>query len=65
MAQDVAKGRPTEIDYMNGHVLAQGRAKGVPTPVTAATIEMIHEIESGKAKQDAQNIAQTLKRAGV
>jgi 2-dehydropantoate 2-reductase len=65
MAQDVIKGRPTEIDYMNGHVLAQGRAKGVPTPVTAATIDMIHEIERGTAKPAAQNIAQTLKRAGV
>jgi 2-dehydropantoate 2-reductase len=65
MAQDVAKGRPTEIDYMNGHVLAQGRAKGVPTPVTAATIDMIHEIERGTAKQAAQNIGLTLKRAGV
>jgi len=26
---------------------------------------MIHEIERGTAKQSAQNIAQTLKRAGV
>jgi 2-dehydropantoate 2-reductase len=65
MAQDVHKGRPTEIDYMNGHVLAQGRAKGIPTPVTAATIEMVHEIERGTTKPSAQNISQTLKRAGV
>jgi 2-dehydropantoate 2-reductase len=65
MAQDVHKGRPTEIDYMNGHVLAQGRAKSVPTPVTAATIEMVHQIERGEAQQAAQNIALTLKRAGV
>jgi 2-dehydropantoate 2-reductase len=65
MAQDVAKGRPTEIDHMNGHVLAQGRAKGVPTPVTAATIEMVHEIERGVTKPAAQNIGLTLKRAGV
>ena len=65
MAQDVHKGRPTEIDYMNGHVLAQGRAKGVPTPVTAATIDMIHEVERGTAKPSAQNIALTLKRAGA
>jgi len=64
MAQDVAKGRPTEIDYMNGHVLAQGRAKGVATPVTAATIDMIHEIERGTVKPAAQNISLTLKRAG-
>ena len=65
MAQDVAKGRPTEIDYMNGHVLAQARTRGVPVPVTEATIQMVHEIERGEAKQSAQNIALTLKRAGV
>ena len=65
MAQDVAKGRPTEIDHMNGHVLAQGRAKGIPTPVTAATIDMVHEIERGSTKPAAQNIGLTLRRAGV
>src|SRR2546422_1038633 len=32
MGQDVTKGRPTEIDYMNGHVVRQGREAGVPTP---------------------------------
>ena len=32
--QDVTKGRPTEIDYMNGYVVAQGRERGVPTPVS-------------------------------
>src|SRR5437867_8569535 len=35
MAQDVAKGRPTEIDYMNGFVVDKGREKGIPTPVSA------------------------------
>jgi 2-dehydropantoate 2-reductase len=65
MAQDVTKGRPTEIDYMNGHVVAQGRAKGVPTPVSAATVEVMHEIESGARKPAPENIGLVLKRAGV
>jgi 2-dehydropantoate 2-reductase len=65
MAQDVAKGRPTEIDYMNGHVVAQGRAKGLATPVSAAVVDMIHEIETGARKQAAENIGLVLKRAGV
>jgi 2-dehydropantoate 2-reductase len=65
MGQDVAKGRPTEIDYMNGHVVAQGRAKGVPTPVSAAVVEMVHEVETGARKQAAENIALVLRRAGV
>jgi len=29
MAQDVAKGRRTEIDYMNGYIAAEGRRLGV------------------------------------
>src|SRR3989441_5164404 len=65
MAQDVAKGRPTEIDYMNGHVVARGRECGVATPVSAATVEMVREVDAGTRKPDPQNIGHVLKRAGV
>jgi 2-dehydropantoate 2-reductase len=65
MAQDVAKGRPTEIDYMNGHVLAQGKERGVPTPVTAAVVEVVREIDRGTRKQAPPNIEVVLRRAGV
>ena len=65
MGQDVTKGRPTEIDYMNGHVVAQGRAKGVPTPVNSAVVEMVREIDRGTRKQAGENIGIVLKRAGV
>jgi 2-dehydropantoate 2-reductase len=65
MAQDVAKGRPTEIDYMNGHVVARGREHGVATPVSTAVVGMMHEIERRERKPAAENIALTLQRAGV
>ena len=65
MGQDVTKGRPTEIDYMNGHVVAKGREVGVPTPVSAATVEMVREVDAGTRKPDPQNIGHVLKRAGV
>jgi 2-dehydropantoate 2-reductase len=65
MAQDVAKGRQTEVDYMNGYVVERGREAGVPTPVSAATVEIVREIDRGVRKQAAQNIAETLRRAGV
>ena len=64
MAQDVAKGRPTEIDYMNGHVVAQGREKGVATPVCAATVAVVREIDQGVRKQAPENIGEVLARAG-
>ena len=65
MAQDVAKGRPTEIDYMNGHVLVEGRHKGVPTPVSAATVELMHEVEKGVRRPEPKNIELVLSRAGL
>jgi 2-dehydropantoate 2-reductase len=65
MAQDVTKGRPTEIDYMNGHVVAQGHAAGVPTPVSAAVVDLMHEVERGARKPAPENIGAVLRRAGV
>jgi 2-dehydropantoate 2-reductase len=65
MAQDVTKGRPTEIDYMNGQVVAQGRETGVPTPVSAVVVEIMHEVEAGTRKPVATNIELTLRRARV
>jgi 2-dehydropantoate 2-reductase len=65
MAQDVIKGRPTEIDYMNGHVAAQGRERGVPTPVSSAIVEVVREIDAGARRPAPANIEATLRRAGV
>lgn len=31
-AHDLRRGKPTEIDYLNGHVMRRGEALGVPTP---------------------------------
>lgn len=32
-AQDLARGKPSEIDYLNGFILRRGEALGIPTPV--------------------------------
>jgi hypothetical protein len=37
----------------------------VPTPVSEAVVEMIHEIERRERKPAAENIALTLRRAGA
>ncbi|MCI0546491.1 MAG: hypothetical protein L0027_04330 [Candidatus Rokubacteria bacterium] len=63
MAQDVIKGRPTEIDHMNGHVVAQARAHGIDTPVSVAVVEVMHEVESGARKPDPRNIERALRQA--
>ncbi|MDR1276730.1 MAG: 2-dehydropantoate 2-reductase [Candidatus Accumulibacter sp.] len=47
-AQDVALGKRTEIDYINGYVLRRGRALGVPTPVNRAMHSLVKLIEGRK-----------------
>ena len=64
MGQDVTKGRPTEIDYMNGHVVAQGKERGVPTPVSAAVVDVVREVDGGTRQPVPQNIELALRRAG-
>ena len=64
MAQDVAKGRRSEIDFMNGFVVAKGREAGVPTPVSAAVVDLMHQIDAGTVKAGPGNIDLVLQRAG-
>ncbi|MEJ2212175.1 MAG: ketopantoate reductase C-terminal domain-containing protein, partial [Anaerolineae bacterium] len=47
MLQSLERGRPPEIEYMNGYVAARGREAGVPTPVNAALTAMVSEIAAG------------------
>ena len=46
MLQDLQRGRPTEIDYMNGALAALGAEQGVPCPVNAALAAIVREMEA-------------------
>jgi 2-dehydropantoate 2-reductase len=41
MAMDIARGAPTEIDYINGAVVRRGQARGIATPMNAAIVELV------------------------
>ncbi|HET7874676.1 MAG TPA: 2-dehydropantoate 2-reductase [Methylomirabilota bacterium] len=60
MAQDVAKGRRTEIEQMNGWVVAKGREVGVPTPVSAAIVRIVKEIEAGPCRPSPDTLKEAL-----
>ena len=47
-AQDIAKGRRTEVDFMNGYVADQGAACGIPAPTHAGLAALIRRIERGE-----------------
>ncbi|MBV5271135.1 MAG: ketopantoate reductase family protein [Afipia sp.] len=48
-AQDLARGKPTEIDYLNGYVVKKGAELGIPTPVNLALQVMVKLREAHKA----------------
>ena len=49
MAQDIAKGRRTEIEFMNGYIVDQGKRVGRAAPAHAALVEAVKRVERGEA----------------
>jgi 2-dehydropantoate 2-reductase len=43
--QSIRRGVPSEIDHLSGAVVAEGRRLGVPTPVNARVVDLVHEVE--------------------
>jgi len=40
--------RRTEVDAQLGPIVETGKAQGIPTPITARLVELIHDIEDGR-----------------
>ncbi len=56
MAQDMLKGRRTEIDAMNGYIAAKGAEVGVPAPSHAKLTEIVTKVERGELKASPANL---------
>jgi len=51
MLQDFRRGRPSEIDFLNGAIESLGKKHGIPTPVNEFVTELIHALE---ARRDSE-----------
>ena len=49
-AQDIARGKPTEIDHLNGYVVRRGEALGVATPANRALWALVKLVETKTPK---------------
>ena len=56
MAQDMAKGRRTEIEFMNGFVAEQGVEAGVLAPTNARLTEVVRQVERGELPARLENV---------
>ena len=45
MAQDIRKGRRTEIEFMNGYIADRGAYIGVPAPTHTKLTEIVKKVE--------------------
>jgi 2-dehydropantoate 2-reductase len=56
MAQDILKGRRTEIDAMNGYIARKGAEIGVPAPSHAKLTEIVTRVERGELKPSPSHL---------
>ena len=59
------KRRKTEVDMQVGQIVATGREYGVPVPVNAAVMEIVHEIEGGEREMGWENLEEIYRRSGL
>lgn len=60
--QDWMKQRHSEVNDLNGTIVAEAKRLGLAAPVNAAIVEMALEIESGRLKPDPANIRRLVER---
>jgi 2-dehydropantoate 2-reductase len=56
MAQDILKGRRTEIDAMNGYIARKGAEVGVPAPSHAKLTDIVKRIERGELRPSPSHL---------
>jgi 2-dehydropantoate 2-reductase len=56
MAQDMAKGRRTEIELMNGFIAAEGERVGVAAPTNAMLTRQVLRVERGEIAPRPENV---------
>lgn len=65
MAEDLALGRPTEIDYLNGEFVALAQRLGRTAPVNARVVELVRAAEAGAPPLSADVFYRALSEARV
>ncbi|MFB5663120.1 ketopantoate reductase family protein [Alteribacillus sp. HJP-4] len=52
MLQDLEKGRKTEVNYINGHIVKKGKQTNVRTPFNELVCQLVQEAEKMKKSPD-------------
>jgi len=62
--QDHIKGRLSEVDIINGMIVAESEKRGMAAPANAAIVEVTRRIHAGELKPDPANLKLAIELAG-
>jgi 2-dehydropantoate 2-reductase len=58
MGQDMAKGRRTEIEFLNGFVVREGEQVGIRAAANERLVDIVKKVEKGELKQDPRHLTE-------
>jgi 2-dehydropantoate 2-reductase len=61
LLQDVMRKRRTEVEFLNGYVVREGRKTGVATPINEAVVDLYRGHGVGALVPDPRNLEPLLK----
>ena len=62
--QSIQRGRPTEIDYLNGEIVELGKRCGEATPLNSKIVELVHQVEHTGRFLSVEEIRQKVSKDG-
>ncbi len=65
MLDSLRRGRPTEIDFLNGLVARLSEQAGLPAPWNRAVCQLVGEMERGRPEPEESNLAELARRAAA
>lgn len=65
MLRAIERGREPAVDFLNGEIVARGRAHGVETPVNAACQELVHALARGEERSSMDTVRALGERFGA
>jgi 2-dehydropantoate 2-reductase len=55
--QSLERGQRTEVDQLNGHIVATAHRHGLEAPINEALVDLVHRIEEGRQHPDPASLA--------
>lgn len=63
--QSIRRGRPTEIEFLNGAIVRTAEALGLDAPINRAITTLVHEVEATGVHLDAQQTLAAVRAHGA